>query len=90
MLFRSTKEVLDSGKGRDPTLTACAREVWYLAAEMSTDVKIFHKPGSELVLADALSRAHQSKKSRDEANILLGPINLSRIRVQHTMSLLRD
>lgn len=47
---------LESGRTKDSTLAACARELWLLAAKNSHQITIRHKPGSELQLADALSR----------------------------------
>lgn len=47
---------LESGRTRDPTLAACARELWLLAASNSHNISIKHKRGSQLQLADALSR----------------------------------
>ena len=82
----ASRDVLDTGKGSDPILTACARKVWFLAAKMSTDVKIVYKPGPTLVLADALSRAHQSRKSREKAQELIQIKSLSRVRVPHLLS----
>ena len=52
----TSQQVLETGSGRDPILCACAREIWLFAACNSTTVIICHKPGKELVFADALSR----------------------------------
>ena len=52
----ASQQVLSSGAGRDPVLTACAREIWLYAASNSCEISILHKPGKELILADALSR----------------------------------
>ena len=82
----ASRDVLDSGKGSDPILTACARKVWFLAAKLSTDIKIVYKPGPTLVLADALSRAHQSVKAREKAQKLIKIHSLSRVRVSHLLT----
>ena len=37
-------------------LCQCTRELWLYAAKHSTEAVIVHKPGKELVFADALSR----------------------------------
>ena len=67
----ASQSVLESGTGRDPTLCACAREVWLIAALHSTEVQIKHKPGVELVLADALSRMnHEAMAARTAQTIL--------------------
>jgi len=51
---------LSSGRGSDPVLLACARELWLEAAKRSFVITIIHKAGVLLELADALSRAHLS------------------------------
>ncbi len=50
--------VLSSGRGRDPFLLRCAREIWYLSAKHNFTVVPTHVPGSQMQAADALSRAH--------------------------------
>ena len=54
----TSQQVLSSGAGRDPFLCACAREIWLFAATRNTEVIVRHKPGKDLILADALSRRH--------------------------------
>lgn len=54
----SSSYALSSGKTRDPILAACARELWLEAAVRDIEIKIEHKPGSDIPLADALSRMH--------------------------------
>ena len=84
----ATRDVLDTGKGKDLVLTACARQLWYLAARMSTDVRIVHKPGTTLVLADALSRSHQSLTSSKLAKQMVLQQSLERVRVSHKMTVI--
>lgn len=55
---------LETGKTRDPVLAACSRELWLEAAKSDHHIVIQHKPGVELVLADALSRRHSDKKKK--------------------------
>lgn len=50
--------VLITGRGRDPFLLQCAREIWLLSALHDFTLAPQHKPGSEMVIADALSRVH--------------------------------
>ena len=67
----ASQAVLESGTGRDPVLCACAREVWLISALYSTEIRINHKPGVELVLADALSRMnHEAMAARTALTIL--------------------
>lgn len=48
---------LTTGKTRDDVLGACARELWLEGAIKDIDIQIKHKPGQQIPLADALSRA---------------------------------
>lgn len=48
---------LATGKTHDDILGACARELWLEGAIMDIDIQIEHKPGKQIPLADALSRA---------------------------------
>lgn len=43
-------------KNQDKVLAACARELWFLAATADHNVKIEHRHGHSIPLADALSR----------------------------------
>ena len=49
----ASQQVLDSGAGSDEVLTACAREIWLFSAINNCRVEILHKPGKDLLLADA-------------------------------------
>lgn len=53
----SSSFALTTGRTRDPILAACAREIWLEGAIRDIDIKIVHKPGTSILLADALSRA---------------------------------
>ncbi len=52
--------VLETGKGRCPTLLSVAREAWKVTAKHNITVQVTHIPGKENCLADLLSRAHLS------------------------------
>ena len=54
------QQVLEAGRGRDAILCACARQLWLLSALTNFELCIKHKPERDLVLADALSRRHNS------------------------------
>ena len=84
---KTSQQVLSTGKGRDKLLTACTRQLWLIAAEASTTLRIIHKPGAELVLADALSRVHMLKY-KQLAERECKRRNLKRIRVMHTWDIL--
>lgn len=49
---------LQTGKTRDRTLGACARELWLAAALAQHDIDIRHKAGIDIPAADALSRMY--------------------------------
>ena len=77
----ASQQVLDSGAGRDTVLTACAREIWLYAATMSCEINIVHKPGKDLVLADALSRRTFDRAADIKATTLIKQLNLHEIYV---------
>lgn len=56
-----------SGKTKDRTLGSCARQMWLEAACRDHTFKIYHKPGAELILADALSRFYSDPKKKSLA-----------------------
>ena len=84
-----SQQVLETGKGRDPLLTACSRQLWYLAAKHHTDIKIVHKSGSKLILAEALSRSN-SQALKIKAENMCSELNLVRIKINHTKDILLD
>ena len=49
--------VLQSGKGKDERMLKCAREIWAWAALYSVSLAVHHRPGKEMIIADALSQA---------------------------------
>ena len=56
---------IQTGRSRDVFMQHCAREVFLVAARYDIEVWAFHKPGSQIQRADALSRAHLGKRYRD-------------------------
>ena len=62
-----SKCALETGRTHDPILAACARELWLEAAKQTHEIEIRHKPGAELILADALSRRHGSLRMHNLA-----------------------
>ena len=80
----SAQSVFATGAGRDPILTACARFIWKFAAINNCTITVHHKPGIELTLADALSRAFVNKNSQTLATNRCVRYNLSRCRVDHS------
>ena len=57
--------VLQSGKSRDVYMRSCAREVFLYTAAYDIDVQVCHRPGLQMVWADALSREHTHEKFAD-------------------------
>ena len=79
----SAQQVLQTGSGRDKILTACARYLWKFSALNNCVVNVVHKAGSELVIADSLSRAAINNNCRKIATDYCVNNNLSRILVDH-------
>lgn len=52
----ATVAVLQSGRGKDPTILQAARDIWMHLARYDVNLVVQHIPGVELILADALSR----------------------------------
>lgn len=48
--------VLSSGRAKDEILAACSRQLWLLAAVHCHEIIIKHKSGTDIPVADALSR----------------------------------
>lgn len=70
---------LKTGKTRDRTLGACAREMWLAAALNQHDINIKHKPGVDIPVADALSRMHTDPLKAQFIDSILREFNLSKI-----------
>jgi hypothetical protein len=84
----ATMCVLRSGKGHDKILTACARQVWLIAALKDVKLDIIHKSGCDLILADALSRRHASADKREEASTILRALKLNEVKVKIPVDLI--
>lgn len=62
---------LQTGRTKDSVLAACAREIWLIASMGNHDITVRHKSGSDIPLADALSRAaHSIDKAKTAAAIV--------------------
>ena len=75
---------LESGRCSDPVLGMCARELWLFAAVASCTISVHHKPGSTLILADALSRAHLSARAARIMAEQTAQLGLTRVRTRHS------
>lgn len=70
---------LSTGKTKDPVLAACAREMWLEAAKADHTIRIEHRPGNLIPLADALSRAHDDTSKAALAQHLTQIRGLSKV-----------
>ena len=77
---------LETGRGSDEALCMCSRELWLLAALFGFGLEIRHKPGRDLVLADALSRAHKDPELAAEAARRCARLGLSQVSVHHSIT----
>ena len=84
---QASASALHTGKCSDPDLGLCSRELWLMAAINNFSITIAHKPGADLVLADALSRAHSSRGAARLAAEQCACLHLKRIRVTHSEKL---
>ena len=75
---------LQTGRCTDLDLGLCSRQLWLMAAIGDFELQIVHKAGSDLVLADALSRAHISSKAASLAAKQCAQRRLSRVRMTHS------
>lgn len=82
-----SQQTLMSGKGRDPLIAAVGRHLWLLGALHSTDLRVVHKPGSELILADQLSRFHK-EETKAKALRTCKDKALQRISIVHSLDFL--
>ena len=58
---RPAVDALTSGRARDAVLAACARAMWFKAAETDTNIVFTHMPGEAMALPDTLSRAAMTR-----------------------------
>ena len=56
---------LESRRVTDPTLGACAHEIWNIVALGSFTISVRHKRGADLIFASALCRTHASQATLD-------------------------
>ena len=63
----TSQQVLSSGNGKDHIMCACVCQLWLLAANLNLELEIVHKPGSELIVVDALSRSFSSDSYKAKA-----------------------
>lgn len=70
---------LTSGRAKDPILSAIARAAWYIQAARDIDLEVVNVPGSNMGIADALSRAHVSSDARAHADTFINKHKLKKV-----------
>ena len=83
----TSQQVLSLGAGRDPIICACAQRIWLIAVERSMEVNILHKPGRDIVLADALSRMCFDHRACNTVLQIVAQNGLQRVLVSHNHTL---
>ena len=61
----------NSGRADDPLIRASIRELWLLCATSDVNLTIRHRPGHDMLVADALSRAALSEHHRARVRQLI-------------------
>ncbi len=61
--------VLQTGRSSDNFMLQFVREIWYFAAIHDFVVHAKHKPGVQMTLTDAFSRAHLSEHFKDRCAV---------------------
>ena len=79
---------LTPGRDVTPTLCACSRQLWLLAAKFNFDLKIVHKPGKDLILADSLSRSSGSDAADVTAKEMCTSLNLNKKHIVVSLNVL--
>ena len=82
--------VLRSGRAKDRILASCSRQLWNIAATHDITLNITHKPGEQLVLADALSRRHTSIAMMEQAQSLTTQMGLTEVFAYMTEDIILD
>ena len=59
----------------------CAPEIWLSGASTNAEIVIIHKPGKDLVLADALSRRHFNPVAARTAKAIISNHKLTELQV---------
>ena len=74
-------DALTSGRARDQVLAACARAMWFHAAQNDVDLRFTHVPGEGMALPDALSRVAINQACRDRADHLIRRLGITPVSV---------
>lgn len=70
---------LQYGKTKDRVLAACARELWLKAATFNHEIRIRHRLGVDIPLADTLSRAALGHTYDQKAKAMIKQSNLKEV-----------
>lgn len=73
--------VFQNSRGKDRILNAIARAIWYFAAKRNIELRFTHIPGSDMFVADTLSRAPISGEAYEAAKCVVINGNLELINI---------
>ena len=77
-----TIAIFQAGKGRDPLIQACTRDIWLTCAVWDVTLAMGHVSGISLTsTADALSRWHLGQTYKDRVGVLLKDNDITCINV---------
>lgn len=76
---QASSSSLKTGKTKDKTLGACARELWLAAALNQHDINIRHKPGADIPISDALSRMYSDPAMADVVDKAIARLKFKKI-----------
>ena len=76
---------INSGSVSDPLMRAVMREIWLLMAAFDVEFVVRHRPGAEMVVADALSRASLSRAHADWVDKLVLSLSEPRFPIDHRL-----
>ena len=65
------------GRAKDAVMLACARAMWLLSATLNINIMYEHVPGTNMHVADALSRIYEHDTSRCKVDEIVAELGLS-------------
>lgn len=72
---------LSSGSARDKNILAICRAFWFLSVQQNLQFIFQHSPGSQMIVADTLSRACLSYNNAEKARNMISDKNLKWVNV---------
>ena len=68
------------GRARDAVMSACARAMWMLQATYDINIVFVHVPGSDMIVADSLSRVFNGELYTQKAEAFIKGMGLTKVR----------